>query len=123
MPAVPYRQIPRGGPRIDARVVDRVVLSFERNVFLFPKRAHDRHMLLGSAAAVSEILVQTDELHFVPSHTDGKPEPSLAQHIQTGGLHREQSGLALRHGANSGRKSMFRSPPGHFDQNDKRSVE
>jgi hypothetical protein len=66
-------------------------------MLLLPERPHNRHLLLGSAAAVSEILIETDELDLVPPDANAQPEPPLAQHIQTRCLFRDQRSLALRH--------------------------
>ena len=61
-----------------------------------PQRLHDLDLLLGAAAAIVEILVETDELDLVPPDPDPEPEPAAAQYVERGRLLRDQRRLALR---------------------------
>ena len=82
MSAIPHRRMPRCRARIDTRVVDRVVHAFERDMLVFPERAHHSHLLLGSASTVVEILLQTDEFDLVPADTDAQSEPPFGQDVE-----------------------------------------
>ena len=74
MSTIPYRHAPGGRTRIDARIVDRVVLALERHMRLRPQRLHHLHLLFRPPAAVMEILVEADELDLVPADADAKAE-------------------------------------------------
>src|SRR5262249_2348353 len=96
MPAVPYRHLTRGGPRVDPGVVDPVPSAREADMRLGPQLLHDLHLLLGAAAAIVKVLVEPGELDLVPADADAEPEPAAAQRIETDRLLGDEHSLALR---------------------------
>src|SRR5207342_1582369 len=67
----------------------------ERNVGIGPQRLHHLDLFLGPLTPVVEILVEADELHFVPADADAEPEAAAAEHVETGSLLGDQHRLAL----------------------------
>ena len=47
-----------------------------------PQRLHDLNLFAGSLATIVELLVQTDELDFVPSDANAKPQPTTREFIE-----------------------------------------
>ena len=82
-----------------------MVAALEGDVRLRPQRLHHLHLLLRAAAAVVKVLVQAGEFHRVPADADAQPEAAAAQHIETGGLLRDQRGLPLRQDQHAGGES------------------
>ena len=113
----------RGGQRVDAGILDRVVLAGEGDVRLGPQRLHDLDLLLRAAAAVAEILVEAGELDRVPADPDPEPEASAAQHVERGGLLGDEHGLALRQDQHLGRELDIPGAVGEKAEQDKRVVE
>src|SRR5215471_6223251 len=96
MTPIPQRYLARGRKRVDAGVLDRVPLAFERDMRLRPQLPHDRDLLFGAAAAIVKIFVEADELDLVPPDPNAEPEPASRQDVETGSLLGDQHGLTLR---------------------------
>ena len=78
MSAVPYRHLARGRPRVDAGVLDRVPFALEAHMRLGPQPLHDLNLLLRTAAAIVEILIEASELDLVPANPNAEPETAAA---------------------------------------------
>src|SRR5262249_44819803 len=72
MPAEPHRHLAGGGARVDAGVVDRVIAAFESDVRRGPQFLHDLDLLLGAAAAIVEILLESGGLDPGPAAADAE---------------------------------------------------
>src|SRR5262249_1642419 len=73
---IPQRHPPRGRPRADPGIVDRVPATVEDEVRLGPQLLHEIDLLLRAAAAIAEILVEADKLDLVPADPDAEAEPA-----------------------------------------------
>jgi hypothetical protein len=121
--AIPERDAPRSRARVDAGVVDGVVLALEGHVRLRPERLHDLRLFLRPAATVVEILVQGGEFNLVPADADAQAEAAAGQHVEAGRLLRDQRGLALGDDQHAGGEGQFRRDGGQIAKQNERIME
>src|SRR3982074_3378441 len=114
MTAEPHRYLAGSGARVDAGILERMPTALESDVRRGPQLLHDLPLLLGAAAAIVEVFVETDEFDLVPADTDPEPEPAAAQRVEAGGLLGDQRGLTLRQDQHAGREAELRGHSGQI---------
>src|SRR6266542_1792604 len=72
--AEPDRHAARRRARVDANILEPMELTGKGDVWFCPEGLHDPDLLLRSATAIAEVLVERDELDLVPPDADAEAE-------------------------------------------------
>jgi len=96
--------------------------AVELDMRVCPQRLHDLNLFARSLATVVEILVQTDELDFVPSDANAKPQPPTREFVERCRLLCHQDRLALSKNQHAGREADLLSATGEKSEQDERIV-
>jgi hypothetical protein len=70
-------------------------LAVELDMRYGPESLHDSHLFSRALASIVEILIETDELKFIPADSNAEPKPSSRQLVHRGCLFRNQHRLPL----------------------------
>src|SRR5262245_941451 len=82
--------------RIQPSIGDTVPLAFERDRLLCPQPPHQLDLLLRSRPSIMEIRAERLVLDGVPTGTHTEAQSPACEHVETGGLFRDERGLTLR---------------------------